>query len=294
MGKPTPLPDATVLLVGTGMIGGSVALGLKRRSGVGRVIGFDRSAEALERAQQLGVVDDIILELKPALKQADWVVLAQPVASMVEMLGEFADLPQAAVLTDVGSVKGAIVAEARRVLGVSLSRFVPGHPLAGGEISGVDAARADLFENCRCALTPLPETDPEALAAVHALWRSLGAEVLELDALEHDRKLALTSHLPHVLAYVTMMQLPETERALYARLAGGGFRDFTRIAGSDAELWRDICLLNRDDLLHCLRRYGTDLQQITELLENSDGAGLQAWFKDAQAARAELLAEARR
>ena len=294
MGKPTPLPDATMLLVGTGMIGGSVALALKRHSSIGRVIGFDRSAEALERAQQLGVVDDIAPEIKPALKQADWVVLAQPVASMVEMLGEFAILPPSAILTDVGSVKGAIVAEARRVLGDALPRFVPGHPLAGGEISGVDAALPGLFEGCRCALTPLPETDSEALAAVQQLWRSLGAEVLELDAFEHDQKLALTSHLPHVLAYVTMMQLPETERALYARLAGGGFRDFTRIAGSDAELWRDICLLNRDDLLRCLRRYGTDLQQITELLEKSDGEGLQAWFRDAQAARAELLAEARR
>lgn len=289
---PTPLPRSTLLLVGTGMIGGSVALGLKQRASVGRVIGFDRSAEALDRAQQVGAVDEAAVDLKSALAGADWVVLAQPVASMVEMLGEFADLPPAAILTDVGSVKGAIVAEARRVLGDALPRFVPGHPLAGGEISGVDAARADLFQNCRCALTPLPETDAQALAAVQELWRSLGAEVLELEACEHDEKLALTSHLPHVLAYVTMMQLPEAERALYARLAGGGFRDFTRIAGSDAELWRDICLLNRDDLLRCLHRYGTDLQQITELLEQSDGAGLKAWFKSAQAARTELLTEA--
>ena len=291
---PTPLPESTLLLVGTGMIGGSVTLGLKQRVGVGRVIGFDRSAEALDRAQRAGVVDEAADDLAAALARADWVVLAQPVASMLAMLGEFTALPAHAVLTDVGSVKGAIVAEARRVLGEALPRFVPGHPLAGGEISGVDAARPDLFVDCRCALTPLPETDPQALAAVHEMWRGLGAEVLELDAREHDQKLALTSHLPHVLAYVTMTQLPESDRGLYARLAGGGFRDFTRIAGSDAELWRDICLLNRDDLLSRLRGYQTDLKQVTDLLEQADGEALEAWFKDAQAARAELLAGARR
>ena len=292
---PTPLSQATLLLAGVGMIGGSVALALKSRGAVGRIIGFDRSPEGLARAQQAGVIDETAAHLKPALEQADWVILAQPVAGIVTMLPELAAaLPAHSVLTDVGSIKGAIVSEARRVLGEALPRFVPGHPLAGGEVSGVGAANGELFVGCRCALTPLPETDPDALAAVRQLWQTIGAEVLELDAIQHDEKLALTSHLPHVLAYVTMTQLPVAERALYARLAGGGFRDFTRIASSDAELWRDICLLNRADLLRHLRRYQTDLQRMTGLLEKEDGEALQAWFARAQAARADLLAEVRR
>lgn len=274
-------------LIGVGLIGGSLARALRAAGQVGEVTGFGRSLGNLQLAQELGVIDRAAVNPADAVREADVVVLAVPVGNLREILEVVAPaISDTTVVTDVGSVKSGVVNDARRLLGSRFPRFVPGHPLAGTEQSGVGASSADLFRGRRVVLTPEPETDAAALAKVRALWQATGAEVVTMMADEHDRIVAVSSHLPHVLAFTLMdMIVRRDDHRSVLDCAAGGFRDFTRITGSDPILWRDICLANREALVEITRQYQNELAELLKAIESGDGEWLRATFARAKHGR---------
>jgi prephenate dehydrogenase len=278
-------------LIGVGLIGGSLARALRDAGHVREVIGYGRGLANLQRAVELGVADRIETSLSAAVRDADMVVLATPVGSMAEILNAIAPyLAKDAVVTDVGSVKGTIAAAARSALGAKLTGFVPGHPIAGTERTGVEASFSSLFVGRRVVLTPLPETSIEAVARVRAMWQAAGAEVVSMSVEHHDTVLAATSHLPHLLAYalVDMLAQLDDSREIFA-FAAGGFRDFTRIASSDPVMWRDISLANRVSITDMLKKYRTEVDGLITAVAAGDGVMLQALFARAKAARDALV-----
>lgn len=273
-------------IIGVGLIGGSLARALRARGCVGEIVGYGRTLANLEEAVRLGVIDGVETSVVGAVRDADMVVVAVPIGSMRDVLEQIRDvLLPTTVVTDVGSVKAPVVADARATLGERFGNFVPGHPIAGTERSGVAASFAELFTQRRVILTPDPETDVSALARVRAMWAAVGAEVTTMTAAEHDHILAASSHLPHALAYalVDMIVRMDEHRAIFD-CAGGGFRDFTRIAASDPTMWRDIFLANREQLLTLLRQYQDDLQALAEAIEHGEAQWL--WETCARAKRA--------
>jgi len=276
-------------IVGVGLIGGSLARALRAGGHVREIVGFSRRLANLQQAADLGVIDYAEVSLAAAVRGADMVVLALPVGAMKEVFAELGRTHFDGTVTDVGSTKVNVIAAARATLGGGFARFVPGHPLAGTEQSGVQASQPDLFRGRRVILTPVQETDPAALARVRALWVAAGAEVSEMPAGEHDRVLAASSHLPHLLAFALMDTIVRRDdhRAVFAA-AAGGFRDVTRIAASDPAMWRDICLANRDELLAALTAYRDDLGAFVEALERGDGKWLEQTFARARRARETL------
>lgn len=277
-------------IIGIGLIGGSLARALRYNGYVREVIGYGRSVGSLQQAVELGVIDRAEVSLPDAVRAADMIVLAVPVGNMAEILETLGPvLPDDAVVTDVGSVKGSVISAARNALGSRFVHFVPGHPLAGTEQSGVAASLPDLFQRRRVILTPEPDTDADALARVRAMWEAAGAEVATLTATDHDRLLAVSSHLPHMLAYclVDMVVRHDDHRAILENSASG-FSDTTRIAASDPVMWRDICLANRDALVVALRQYHDDLGAIVKAVEKGDGKWLCDTFTRAKHARAKL------
>jgi len=283
-----------LVIVGVGLIGGSFALALKGAGAVGRVIGVGRGARNIRRALDLGIIDAAGAADGETLKDADLVLLAVPAGQMRTVMRSIAPLlgPKT-VVTDAGSTKQDVVGFARRELKAALSRFVPGHPIAGTEKSGADAAFAGLYRGRRVVLTPLAENEPGALALVRAAWERCGASVSELRPREHDTVLAAVSHLPHVLAYALVDQVARHKNAkqLFS-FAAGGFRDFTRIAGSHPEMWRDICLANRKALLAEIDRYGGKLERVRRMLERGDARALDGLFSGAREARNRWLKDA--
>jgi len=278
-------------LIGVGLIGGSLARALRDAGHVREVIGYGRGLANLQRAVELGVADRIETSLSAAVRDADMVVLATPVGSMADILDAIAPyLAKDAVVTDVGSVKGVIAAAARAALGEKLTDFVPGHPIAGTERTGVEASFSSLFVGRRVVLTPLPETSVEAVARVRAMWQAAGAEVVSMSVEHHDAVLAATSHLPHLLAYalVDMLARLDDSREIFA-YAAGGFRDFTRIASSDPEMWRDISIANREAIVNMLKKYRAELDGLIKAVAAGDGAKLQTLFARAKAARDALV-----
>ncbi|MDO8705227.1 MAG: prephenate dehydrogenase/arogenate dehydrogenase family protein [Sulfuricaulis sp.] len=274
-------------IIGIGLIGGSLARALRDIGHVREVTGYGRSVGNLRQAVELGVIDRVEVSLVDAVRNADMIVLAVPVGGMAEILDQLGPvLSTQAVVTDVGSVKGSVVTAARQALGTRFTQFVPGHPLAGSEQSGVAASTPDLFQGARVILTPEPETDAAALARVQEMWQTIGAQVATLSAADHDRILAASSHLPHMLAYclVDMVVRHDDHRAIL-ECAANGFRDTTRIAGSDPVMWRDICLANREALVAALRQYRTDLGALVEAIEKGDGPWLLDTFARAKHAR---------
>ncbi|MEO1766132.1 prephenate dehydrogenase [Thiobacter aerophilum] len=275
-----------LVVFGVGLIGGSFALALRQAGMVRHIVGFGRSAENLAAARAASVIDEIGGD-PAAVRDADLVALAVPVGQMGALLAAIAPhLGTRTVVTDMGSTKQNVVALARAHLGAHLPRFVPGHPIAGAEKSGVEAARADLFQQRTVILTPLPETDPAACRQVAQLWAACGAQVAEMTAAEHDALFAAVSHLPHVLAFALVDYI--AQRADGARLfsfAASGFRDFTRIAASSPEMWRDICLANGQALLREIAGYEAELARIKGLIEAGDGAALLEVFRRARDAR---------
>lgn len=279
----------TLAVIGVGMIGGSAALALKAQNRVGRVIGAGRSRASLERALELGVIDEISTAAEAAAV-ADVILLAPPVNAMAAVFRAIAPaLTAAKVLTDAGSVKVGVIAAARAELGGNIGRFVPGHPVAGKEHSGVAAAAAGLFRGHNVALTPAPETHADALQCVAQLWDAAGARVGVMDAELHDRVLSLTSHLPHVLAY-TMVDFfaAAGDRAHADDMAAGGFYDFTRTASSDPEMWRDICLMNRAQILRHIDQFMARLSSVRGRIDAADGDALARLFADARAIRSRV------
>nr|WP_207161105.1 prephenate dehydrogenase/arogenate dehydrogenase family protein [Halorhodospira halophila] len=278
-------------IIGVGLIGGSLALSLRRSGAVEEVIGCGRSAENLERAQALGVIDRGCHDPAEAAAGADLVVICVPLRAM---RGVFAALEHAVepgtVVTDAGSVKGSVVEDARAVFGTPPPWLVPGHPIAGTENSGVEAAFAELYDRRRVILTPTPQNPQDAVERVAAMWRAAGAQVVRMEADHHDEVLAATSHLPHALAYALVDALAGwDDRQEIFEYAAGGFRDFTRIASSDPAMWRDICTANRDHLVAALRRYQQDLGRLTDALAAGDDEQVLRVFENAQEARAGFL-----
>ena len=280
-----------LVVFGVGLIGGSFALALKAAGVVARVEGVGRARANLEAALSHGVIDVIAADDPQALDGADLVLLAMPVGQMAPVMARIAPLlAPNTVVTDAGSTKRQVLALAREHLAQSFARFVPAHPIAGAERSGAAAARADLFRGRHLILTPQQEIDPGALDVVRQAWEICGMRVTTMDADAHDRALAAVSHLPHVLSYALVHELAGRSDAqrLFA-LAAGGFRDFTRIAGSSPEMWRDICVSNRDLILEDMARYRDELDRIMGLLRAGDGAALESLFARAREARDKWL-----
>jgi prephenate dehydrogenase len=276
-----------LVVVGVGLIGGSFALALKRAGAVGRVVGVGRSKGNIRRALDLKIIDAPGAFDAATFGDADLVLLAVPVGQMRDVMRSIAPvLGDKTVVTDAGSTKEDVVALARRELKKSVARFVPGHPIAGTEKSGAEAASAELFRGRRVVLTPLEGSRPGALSLVRAAWIDCGADVFELQPEEHDAVLAAVSHLPHVLAFalVDLVARHKDAKRLFA-YAAGGFRDFTRIASSHPEMWRDICLANRKALIAELEGYEEELERVRGMLQRGDGKALEALFSGARDAR---------
>ena len=274
-------------VIGLGLIGGSFAKGLRERGLCREVVGFDLDPESRELAVDLGVVDRCAETLEEACVGASVIQLAAPILAMERVLQQLSLLDLgAAVLTDVGSAKGNLVRCAMRVFGGMPTRFVPGHPIAGSERSGITAANGSLFRRHKVILTPVADTDAQALALVDRLWRELGADVEHMDVDHHDEVLAATSHLPHLLAFGLVDSLAKRHENLEIfRYAAGGFRDFTRIAGSDPVMWHDIFLANREAVLATLDDFRTDLDALRAAVDEGDGHKLLGVFTRAKAAR---------
>ncbi|MEJ2894625.1 prephenate dehydrogenase [Bordetella avium] len=273
-------------VVGVGLIGGSFAAALRQAGQVGRVLGVGRNPDSLAQAKHLGLIDDIVSP-EIAAAQADLIMLATPVGSLGPMLARMRDhLRATTVITDGGSTKAEVVDAARAALGDHIGAFVPGHPIAGAERTGPDAADASLYAGRKVILTPLAENAADAVALVRAAWEVCGAMVLEMTPEAHDSVLASVSHLPHFLSAVYMAQVCEADdAATRLALAGSGFRDFTRIAAGSPEMWRDIFLSNRSAMLAELTALRAVLDRTEAALLAADGAGLQQWLQDAALAR---------
>ncbi|PHV09866.1 prephenate dehydrogenase [Chitinimonas sp. BJB300] len=280
-----------LVVIGVGLIGGSFSLDLKRAQLVRQVVGVGRSTANLERALQLKVIDAAATDTTKAVCDADMVFLAIPVGQMDTVLACIAPaLPAHTLITDGGSTKGDVAQLYRKHLPDSLHRCQPAHPIAGSDLSGAAAARYGLYENKKVVLTPLAETTPETTAKVAALWQACGAEIIQMSPTEHDTIFAAVSHLPHVLAFTYMNTiLARPDAATCLQLAGSGFRDFTRIAGSHPEMWRDIVLANRAPLLADLAAFKTQLEQMMLQLEAADANALEQAFLAASKVRSSWL-----
>lgn len=282
-----------IVVFGVGLIGGSFALALETARAAGEIIGVDRDSANLRRAVDLGVISKSETDAALAVEGADLVLLAIPVGQMEGAMQRIAPrLAATTVVTDAGSTKQDVVRLAVQHLGARLTQFVPAHPIAGAEKSGVEAADATLFQGHNLVLTPLAETSPAAIERVRKAWQICGMNVRQMSAATHDRVFAAVSHLPHVLAFALVEELAGREDAEeFFRYAAGGFRDFTRIASSSPEMWRDISLANRDALVRELESYQEQLQVLRRLLLDSDGAALQAVFERARDKRNAWLAQ---
>ncbi len=274
-------------IIGVGLIGGSLARALREAGACQEVVGAGRNVANLQTAKDLGVIDHFETDLARAVAGADMVVVCVPLGAMEEVFSRIkGQLEEHAVLTDAGSAKGSVIEAAQRAFGHIPGFFVPGHPIAGTEQSGVEASFSSLYVDRRVILTPLPETNSNATDRVREMWQSAGAQVVSMDPVHHDAVLAATSHLPHVLAFSlvdTLSRLDETDEVF--DYAAGGFRDFTRIASSDPVMWRDICVANSDAIQLMIEQYVADLQEVSKAIRNRDGQQLLDIFSRAKAAR---------
>jgi prephenate dehydrogenase len=274
-------------VIGVGLIGGSVAMALREEGKVKEVVGCGRGEANLQKAQQLGVIDHYTHNIAQAVQGADMVLLAVPLGAMRATFEALKGaLSDHAVVTDAGSVKSSVVRDAEAVFQGVPEFLVPGHPIAGTERSGVEAAFAELYRNRRVILTPLEETDSQAVQRVEQMWQDCGAVVSTMEVEHHDEVLAATSHLPHMLAYSlvdSLAQMKENDEIF--RFAAGGFRDFTRIASSNPVMWRDICIANQQALGSMLTRFADELHDLAGLLEKGDADGLLKLFESAKQAR---------
>jgi len=276
-----------LVIFGVGLIGGSFALALREAGAVREIVGVGRSAGNLEEALRLGVIDRVAVDVASAVQDAGLVMLAVPVGQMAAVMASISPhLSAQTIVTDAGSTKCDVVALAHQHLPGHLARFVPAHPIAGAEKSGATAASAELYRGRNVVVTPLPEIDPAAVSTVRALWETCGATVREMTPQAHDEVFAAVSHLPHLLAFALVEDIASRSNSdeLFS-YAASGFRDFTRIAGSSPEMWRDICLANRTALLKELEVYQAQLARLYAMLEQGDGAALEGIFNHASQAR---------
>ena len=279
-----------VAIIGLGLIGGSLARALRRASLCASITGYGRREAALQQAVEHGVIDHYSLEVPEAVDGADVVVLATPLSTTENLMRAMNEgLKPDCIVTDVGSAKGVVVAAARNALADRLPLFVPAHPIAGTEQSGVEASFAELFEDHVVIITPLAETDRDAREKIAVMWRGTGARVVELDVEHHDEVLAATSHLPHVLVYTLIDCLARMQdKQEIFDYAAGGFADFTRVASSSPEMWRDICLANSTSLLAVLDRFEQHLDRARQAIASGEGEKLTEIFSRARQARDEF------
>lgn len=274
-------------IIGVGLIGGSLARALREAGACREVVGAGRNAGNLQTAVELGVIDRYETDLAQAVSGADMVVVCVPLGAMEGVFKAIkGQLAENVVLTDVGSAKGSVIDAAQRAFGSVPEFFVPGHPIAGTEQSGVEASFPGLYNDRRVILTPLPDTSTHATGRVRDMWEAAGARVVSMNPVHHDAVLAATSHLPHLLAYSlvdTLARLDDNDEVF--EYAAGGFRDFTRIASSDPVMWRDVCLANADAIVLMVEHYINDLQVLSEAIRNRDGQQLLDVFAAAKAAR---------
>ncbi|HIB96983.1 MAG TPA: prephenate dehydrogenase/arogenate dehydrogenase family protein [Candidatus Thioglobus sp.] len=274
-----------ICIIGVGLIGGSFAAGLKQSNQVHTIVGYGRNEANLIKAQELMVIDEYSLDISEALKDVDLVLIATPVNSfkaILEMIKPY--ITDQVIVTDVGSTKASVINIAKQVFGHMPKNFIPAHPIAGKEQSGVEAAQADLFNNKRVIITPEDNSNALSVSAVSALWQSVGAKVEVMDADKHDDLLAMTSHLPHMLAFSLMDYLMSSNPDA-CHYAAGGFKDFSRIASSDAVMWRDICINNPDQIIKHIEGYQESLSSIAHLIKNNQPEELEKLFSDAKSAR---------
>jgi prephenate dehydrogenase len=289
--KKKPRKFGNVVVIGVGLIGGSFSLALKKAKAVGHVTGVGRTRKNLNAALKLGVIDEASQDAAKAVRDADLVLIGTPVGQMPAIMAEIAPhLPSTAIVTDAGSTKQDVIAYARRFLVGSFARFVPAHPIAGTEKSGAGAAFADLYRGKPVMLTPQAETAASAVKRVQEAWAICGGVVTRLDARRHDEIFAAVSHLPHVVAFALMSMLAQRPDArTLLGFSGGGLRDTVRIAGSSPEMWRDICVANREALLELLDQYMDEVGAARSAIEGADGAALATMFERARTARARWL-----
>ena len=281
-----------ITILALGLIGGSLAMALKANGFTGEIVAWGRREASLKKGLELAVIDRYSLDLAQAVEGADVIVIATPTLIAADMLRQLAVLSKAGaltdttIITDVASVKGNLLIAAKEAFGEIPANLVLGHPIAGSEKSGVEAAKADLFVSHRVILTPTDETSPDALQLIKSLWQSTGAELVEMPVAEHDEVLAATSHLPHLLAYSLVDALAGSdEKQNIFRFAAGGFRDFTRIASSDPTMWRDISLANSDAILTVIDLFTDNLALLRTAIENHDSDNIMSCFERAKHAR---------
>lgn len=282
----------TIALIGIGLIGSSLARVIKREGLAGHIVVSTRSESTLARAQQLGLGDSYTLDSAEAVKSADLVIVSVPVGSSGAIARQIAgSLKPGAIVTDVGSTKGSVIAQMQPELPANV-HFIPGHPLAGTEYSGPDAGFAELFANRWCILTPLEGTDPAALSRLTKFWQACGSRLDTMDPLHHDRVLAIVSHLPHLIAYNivgTASDLEEVTNSEVIKYSASGFRDFTRLAASDPTMWRDVCLHNKEAILEMLARFSEDLASLQRSVRWGDGDALFDLFTRTRAVRRGII-----
>ena len=279
----------TVTIVGVGLIGASLGLALKQAGVVTKVLGVGRSKENLDQAQKMGAIDGVV-DLVDAAKQSDVIVLCVPVAQMRAAFEAIEPhLESKTMITDAGSTKGDVILAAKAVLGKKACQFVPAHPIAGGAQHGAGAAKADLFQGKQTIVCPIQENSPEDTALIVGFWESVGSVVKKISNVQHDAIYAAVSHLPHILSYALMASVVNSED-VDQKLShvGAGFKDFTRIAASSPEMWRDICLGNRTAILKELDQYLLIVNHMRKLISENDGAGLEKLFNKASKARQDL------
>lgn len=274
-----------ICIIGVGLIGGSFVAGLKQTNQVKTVIGFSRQESHLRKAQEMGIIDEYSLDISQVLKQVQMVIIATPVNSfqaILEMIKPHID--ESVIISDVGSTKGSVIQIAKLVFGQMPAKFIPAHPIAGKEKSGIEAVDAQLFNQKRVVLTPTESTDIQTIAILSGLWKELGAKVEIMTDKKHDDLLAMTSHLPHMLAYGLMDYLI-SNNPYACRYVAGGFKDFSRIASSDALMWRDICINNPKEIVKHIEGYQKTLEKISNLIKNNKAEALEKLFQDAKSAR---------
>ena len=278
-------------IIGVGLIGGSLARVCKKNNLVDRVIGVGRTEANLKRAKELDIIDEYCFDVKEGAENADLIVLATPVSSFVKIIKEISPcLKKGSIIIDVGSVKMGFLPQVENHLPKGV-HFVGTHPIAGTEKSGAEASFCELFQNAKCIITPTPKTDKKALSIIEELWKLAGSNVIIMGPVRHDRILAAVSHLPHVIAYAlvnTLVDVDNIEKDVLA-FAAGGFKDFTRIASSSPEMWRDICMLNKAYVIDSINQFKYNLELLKNMLEREDYTGLEEMFKKAKSIRDSMI-----
>lgn len=279
-----------IAIAGLGLIGGSLARDIRQRGLAGRITGYGRNPERMQQARSLGLVDDCFVGFDKGLDDADLVIVGTPVSTIPQTIRDLAPyLPAGAIVTDVGSVKTAVVAEVEPLMPPNVF-FIGGHPIAGTENSGFESSVHGLFENRICVLTPTGASHQESLAKLEAFWEGVGSRVIRMDVQTHDRIFAGISHLPHMVAFSLVNALVDMQGfdRQILQYSAGGFRDFTRIAASDPVMWRDIALLNRDNIVHAIEVFERSLHRIKQAISTGDEKMMESFFQKSRDTRREI------